>query len=35
MWPQGGLLHRHDIRAFYLDMLSLIDGLETKKERED
>lgn len=35
MWPQGGLLHRHDIRAFYLDMLSMIDGLETKIDREN
>ncbi|MBQ7601296.1 MAG: hypothetical protein IJU49_03930 [Lachnospiraceae bacterium] len=27
MWLQGGLLHRHDIRAFYLDMLTLIKNL--------
>ena len=24
MWPQGGLLHRHDIRGFYLDLLTMI-----------
>ncbi|MBR1711576.1 MAG: hypothetical protein IJ719_22590 [Clostridia bacterium] len=28
MWLQGGLLHRHDIRAFYLDLLSMIAELE-------
>ncbi len=27
MWLQGGLLHRHDIRAFYLDLLTMIRGL--------
>lgn len=27
MWLQGGLLHRHDIRAFYLEMLTLIRNL--------
>lgn len=27
MWLQGGLLHRHDIRAFYLDLLTMIDGI--------
>ncbi len=27
MWLQGGLLHRHDIRPFYLDLLTLISGL--------
>ena len=27
MWLQGGLIHRHDIRAFYLDLLGMIDGL--------
>ena len=26
MWLQGGLLHRHDIRSFYLDLLTLIGG---------
>ncbi len=26
MWAQGGLMKRHDIRAFYLDLLSLIDS---------
>ena len=39
MWPQGGLLRRHDIRNFYLDLLSLIRGLpdpeETKNRREE
>ena len=24
MWPQGGLLRRHDIRDFYLDLLTMI-----------
>ena len=24
MWPQGGLMRRHDVRAFYLDLLSMI-----------
>jgi triacylglycerol lipase len=28
MWPQGGLLHRHDIRPFYRDLLDLINGLD-------
>ena len=27
MWLQGGLLHRHDIRPFYLDLLTMISGL--------
>ena len=27
MWPQGGLTHRHDVRAFYLELLTLIDTL--------
>ena len=27
MWLQGGLTHRHDIRAFYLDLLTMISGL--------
>ena len=27
MWLQGGLLHRHDIRAFYLDLLTMIRDL--------
>ncbi len=35
MWLQGGLMHRHDIRDFYLDMLSMIDGLETKEGKID
>ena len=24
MWPQGGLLHCHDIRGFYLNLLTMI-----------
>jgi hypothetical protein len=24
MWLQGGLLHKHDIRPFYLDLLTMI-----------
>ena len=24
MWPQGGLMRRHDVRAFYLDLLTVI-----------
>lgn len=35
MWLQGGLMHRHDVRDFYLDMLSMIDGLETKEGKID
>ncbi|MBP5295388.1 MAG: hypothetical protein J6Y95_06685 [Lachnospiraceae bacterium] len=27
MWLQGGLLHQHDIRAFYLDLLTMIRAL--------
>ena len=27
MWLQGGLLHRHDIRDFYLKLLRMIDQL--------
>ena len=27
MWLQGGLLRRHDIRPFYLDLLTMISGL--------
>ena len=26
-WPQGGLMHRHDIRGFYLKLLRIIDRL--------
>ena len=26
MWLQGGLLHRHDVRGFYLDLLTMIRG---------
>ncbi len=28
MWPQGGLTHRHDIRGFYLELLTMIDRLD-------
>lgn len=28
MWLQGGLVHRHDIRPFYLDLLTLITKLD-------
>ena len=28
MWLQGGLMHRHDIRDFYLELLTMIDRLE-------
>ena len=27
MWLQGGLIHRHDIRPFYLDLLAMISRL--------
>lgn len=27
MWPQGGLMRRHDIRGFYLKLLRMIDKL--------
>ncbi len=27
MWPQGGLMRRHDIRGFYSDLLSMITSL--------
>lgn len=27
MWPQGGLMHKHDIRNFYLKMLRMIEQL--------
>ena len=29
MWLQGGLIRRHDIRPFYLDLLAMITGLGT------
>ena len=29
MWLQGGLMHRHDIRSFYLDLLTMISELKT------
>ncbi len=28
MWPQGGLLHRHDLRDFYLKTLTMISQLQ-------
>ncbi len=28
MWLQGGLVHRHDIRSFYLDLLRMIEKLK-------
>ena len=28
MWLQGGLVHKHDIRAFYLDLLKMIEKLK-------
>ena len=28
MYLQGGLMHRHDIRAFYLELLEMIAGTE-------
>ncbi len=24
MWPQGGLMRRHDVRPFYLELLTMI-----------
>lgn len=27
MAPQGGLMRRHDVRAFYLDLLAMLEGL--------
>lgn len=27
MWLQGGLMHKHDIRGFYLELLELISGI--------
>lgn len=27
MWPQGGMLHKHDIADFYLDLLGMINAL--------
>lgn len=27
MWLQGGLLHKHDIRAFYLELLCMIEKI--------
>ena len=35
MWLQGGLLHKHDIRDFYLKMLRMIDQLrDPTREKE-
>ncbi len=31
MWLQGGLLHRHDIRPFYLELLSMIRDLPAER----
>ena len=33
MYLQGGLLHRHDIRPFYLDLLTLISGIRPPDAR--
>jgi len=30
MWLQGGLMHKHDIRPFYLELLTMISGLRIK-----
>ena len=30
MWLQGGFMHRHDVRPFYLDLLTMISGLPIK-----
>ena len=30
MWLQGGLMHKHDIRQFYLDLLAMIERLEVR-----
>lgn len=27
MWLQGGLIHRHDIKGFYTELLSMIAAL--------
>ena len=27
MWVQGGLMHKHDVRGFYQELLSMIEGL--------
>ncbi|MBQ8159674.1 MAG: hypothetical protein IJ083_02890 [Clostridia bacterium] len=35
MWPQGGLMKKHDVRAFYEDLLEMIGKLpETAEPRE-
>lgn len=35
MWLQGGLLHKHDIRDFYLKMLRMIERLkDPTREKE-
>lgn len=28
MWPQGGLIHKHDVRGFYLELLTMIARLD-------
>ena len=39
-WPgdhmalQGGLIHRHDVRGFYQDLLTMISALQSKEESE-
>ncbi len=30
MWPQGGLMRRHDIRAFYLDLLTMVGSVQSE-----
>lgn len=31
MWLMGGLMHKHDVRPFYLDLLTMISGLPIKR----
>ena len=33
MWLQGGLMHKHDIREFYLDMLTMIGQTYSLRKR--
>ena len=35
MWPQGGLMHKHDVRGFYLDLLNMIDQSATRGHTGD
>ena len=30
MWPQGGLMRKHDTRGFYLDLVSLITSIRER-----